>query len=381
MTTKYISVEGLGVIAKKVTGGADPRHLLAAHGPPRQHPGDHRDARGAESSTAAPTGPTARRSDTSGTHTESRGWIDQRNDPETGLTYLHARYFDPKLGIFLSPDPIGVEGGMNEYGYALGNPVNGTDRSGLLLDAGCWLWEQVIDYLTEQKSYRCVASSGGAGGTSSGGSSTDSNGDGGRGVCTGTCTDKEKPKEEVPPVVTPPNTTPPPKKSNPISNLFKSGACAAARLFFAPIAFPDVLPGSGDLGVSLSVSVSSSVSVGTQGASLTRVWMPGGDYATYVSNSAGLTVGAEDVAATAVGSVQIGVVRQPNFGEFAGGGWQGSASAAAGPGAAADLTISDGNAWGLSFGLAAGLTAGVAGEKTETLLLETGNVLRDMGCH
>jgi len=26
------------------------------------------------------------------------------------------------------------------------------------------------------------------------------------------------------------------------------------------------------------------------------------------------------------------------------------------------------------------VTAGVAGEKTETLLLETGNVLRDMGC-
>jgi RHS repeat-associated protein len=45
--------------------------------------------------------------------------------------YLHARYYDPQLGIFLSPDPIGVAGGMNAYGYAFGNPVNLTDRSGL----------------------------------------------------------------------------------------------------------------------------------------------------------------------------------------------------------------------------------------------------------
>jgi hypothetical protein len=48
--------------------------------------------------------------------------------------YLHARYFDPQLGTFLSPDPIGVEGGMNQYGYGLGDPVNGTDRTGLVKD-------------------------------------------------------------------------------------------------------------------------------------------------------------------------------------------------------------------------------------------------------
>ena len=33
--------------------------------------------------------------------------------------------------MFLSPDPIGVAGGMNQYGYGLGDPVNSTDRSGL----------------------------------------------------------------------------------------------------------------------------------------------------------------------------------------------------------------------------------------------------------
>ena len=52
-------------------------------------------------------------------------------DPEYARIYLHARYFDPKLGTFLSPDPIGVAGGMNEYGYGFGDPANNADRSGL----------------------------------------------------------------------------------------------------------------------------------------------------------------------------------------------------------------------------------------------------------
>lgn len=129
VTTKYISVEGLGVIAKKVTGGATPGTYWI-----------HTDRLGSIQAITKATGEEAHRRTyrpygetlgTSGTHTESRGWIDQRNDPETGLTYLHARYSDPKLGIFLSPDPIGVAGGMNLYGYGLGNPLRWTDRSGL----------------------------------------------------------------------------------------------------------------------------------------------------------------------------------------------------------------------------------------------------------
>jgi RHS repeat-associated protein len=52
-------------------------------------------------------------------------------DPEYAGIYLHARYFDPKLGTFLSPDPIGVNGGLNQYGYGFGDPVNRLDPSGL----------------------------------------------------------------------------------------------------------------------------------------------------------------------------------------------------------------------------------------------------------
>jgi RHS repeat-associated protein len=52
-------------------------------------------------------------------------------DPEHAGIYLRARYFDPQRGTFLNPDPIGVAGGMNAYAYGFGDPVNGTDRSGL----------------------------------------------------------------------------------------------------------------------------------------------------------------------------------------------------------------------------------------------------------
>ena len=51
--------------------------------------------------------------------------------PEYAGIYLHARCFDPKLGTFLSADPIGVEGGMNQYGYGFGDSINNADPSGL----------------------------------------------------------------------------------------------------------------------------------------------------------------------------------------------------------------------------------------------------------
>jgi RHS repeat-associated protein len=52
-------------------------------------------------------------------------------DPETNLYYYRARYYDPKIGRFISEDPIGFGGGVNFYAYALGNPVSFIDPSGL----------------------------------------------------------------------------------------------------------------------------------------------------------------------------------------------------------------------------------------------------------
>ncbi|APR75267.1 Rhs-family protein [Minicystis rosea] len=41
----------------------------------------------------------------------------QYADEETGLSYNRFRYYDPDTGTFLSPDPIGTLGGLNEYAF------------------------------------------------------------------------------------------------------------------------------------------------------------------------------------------------------------------------------------------------------------------------
>jgi RHS repeat-associated protein len=55
----------------------------------------------------------------------------QYHDKETGLHYNWQRYYDPSTGRYLTPDPIGLAGGMNLFLYAKGNPVNIIDPFGL----------------------------------------------------------------------------------------------------------------------------------------------------------------------------------------------------------------------------------------------------------
>jgi RHS repeat-associated protein len=52
-------------------------------------------------------------------------------DAESGLHYNRFRYYDPGTGRFLSPDPIGLFGGVNLYTYAA-NPVGLVDPLGLV---------------------------------------------------------------------------------------------------------------------------------------------------------------------------------------------------------------------------------------------------------
>jgi len=64
---------------------------------------------------------------------QSVGYIGEKFDPETGLQYLHARFYDPTLGRFLTPDtfdPTEPGVGTNRYAYCSDDPVNCSDPSG-----------------------------------------------------------------------------------------------------------------------------------------------------------------------------------------------------------------------------------------------------------
>ena len=63
----------------------------------------------------------------------------QYHDHETGLHYNRYRYYDPRVGRFISKDPISYAGGLNLYAYAP-NPTGWVDPLGL---ARSGRWEQV----------------------------------------------------------------------------------------------------------------------------------------------------------------------------------------------------------------------------------------------
>lgn len=63
------------------------------------------------------------------------GFTGEWRDPDTGLIFLRARWYDPEVGRFISPDPLwgALErpASLNRYAYVENNPVNGVDPTGL----------------------------------------------------------------------------------------------------------------------------------------------------------------------------------------------------------------------------------------------------------
>jgi RHS repeat-associated protein len=64
----------------------------------------------------------------------SRRYTSQVLDDETGLYYYNARYYDPQLARFISPDDripdLGNPQSLNRFAYCLNNPVRFTDPDG-----------------------------------------------------------------------------------------------------------------------------------------------------------------------------------------------------------------------------------------------------------
>jgi len=69
-----------------------------------------------------------------GTPPNGPGYTGHVNDPDTGLVYMQARYYDPATGRFLSVDPVTPSAGsvfnFSRYAYAENNPIKNIDPNG-----------------------------------------------------------------------------------------------------------------------------------------------------------------------------------------------------------------------------------------------------------
>ncbi|MFB6783456.1 polymorphic toxin-type HINT domain-containing protein [Streptomyces sp. NPDC056352] len=67
------------------------------------------------------------------------GFLGKTEDTATGLSLLGARAYDPKLGRFLSPDPLNTPydpQNLSAYSYTHNDPINYSDPTGLCEDDG-----------------------------------------------------------------------------------------------------------------------------------------------------------------------------------------------------------------------------------------------------
>ncbi len=101
---------------------------------------------------------------------ENRSFIGQYYDRDAGLLYLNARYMDPRLGLFTSPDwfdPTIPGVGTNRYSYSFNDPVNLSDPGGnfvpLLIVGGALLADYAMGDSTPWNSFDDPGYSGGSG--------------------------------------------------------------------------------------------------------------------------------------------------------------------------------------------------------------------------
>lgn len=84
----------------------------------------------------------------------------QYADEESGLFYNYFRSYDARVGRYSQPDPIGLDGGWNRFGYVDANPLRGTDPFGLANSAATgWMRRPYTPDPSHQyswKIFRCM---------------------------------------------------------------------------------------------------------------------------------------------------------------------------------------------------------------------------------
>lgn len=83
------------------------------------------------------------------------------------LHYNYFRDYDPQTGRYIESDPIGLNGGLNTYGYVLGNPVSYSDSKGLWTDITC-----ARPFNAAESWHPCRPGGGGGGAAASGAATT-----------------------------------------------------------------------------------------------------------------------------------------------------------------------------------------------------------------
>ena len=90
--------------------------------------------------------------DSGGSARTRYGYTGRERDPDTGMLYYRARFYDPQLGRFVGEDPIGFNAGqMNFFAYVGNNPTNSVDPSGL--------WGRPVHMEIIREAFKCLSES------------------------------------------------------------------------------------------------------------------------------------------------------------------------------------------------------------------------------